>query len=117
MLLGCSNRSQKLLSYFQAYIIGYSKCFNVQLLSEGGIAVVKISERKQREVININDGRRLGVVYDVEIDMEKGTVEAIVIPGTGRVLGLFSRESDVVVGWDNIKKIGTDVILIDGGSY
>ncbi len=76
--------------------------------------MVKISELKQREVININDGRRLGIVYDVEIDMEKGTVDAIVVPGTGRVFGLFSKESDIVVSWDDIKKIGADVILIDG---
>ena len=79
--------------------------------------MVKISELKQREVININDGRRLGIVYDVEIDMENGKIDAIVIPGTGRVLGLFSKESDIVVNWENIKKIGADVILIDSGGY
>lgn len=79
--------------------------------------MVKISELKQREVININDGKKLGIVYDVEIDMEKGKIDALVIPGTGRVLGLFSKESDIVVSWENIKKIGTDVILIDGGGY
>ena len=76
--------------------------------------MVKISELKQKDVININDGRRLGVVYDVEIDMEKGKIDALVIPGTGRILGLFSKESDIVVNWENIKKIGVDVILIDG---
>ena len=79
--------------------------------------MIKISELKQREVININDGKRLGIVYDVEIDMEKGTVDALVIPGTGKLMGIFTRESDVVVSWENIKKIGIDVILIDGGSY
>lgn len=79
--------------------------------------MVKISEIKQREVININDGKRLGIVYDVEIDMDNGRIDAIVIPGTGRILGLFSKESDIVVSWENIKKIGTDVILIDGGGY
>ena len=87
------------------------------VLLQGGVFVVKISELKQREVININDGRKLGIVYDVEIDMEKGTIDALIIPGTGRVMGLFTRESDVVVSWGNIKKIGTDVILIEGGSY
>jgi YlmC/YmxH family sporulation protein len=79
--------------------------------------MIKISELKQREVININDGKRLGIVYDVEIDMEKGTVDALVIPGTGKLMGIFTRESDVVVSWENIKKIGIDVILIEGGSY
>jgi len=79
--------------------------------------MVKISELKQREVISINDGRRLGIVYDVEIDMEKGRIDAIIIPGTGRILGLFSKESDVVVNWESIRKIGADVILVDGGGY
>lgn len=79
--------------------------------------MVKISELKQREVISINDGKKLGIVYDVEIDMEKGKVDAIIIPGTGRVLGLFNKESDIVVSWESIKKIGTDVILVDGGGY
>jgi YlmC/YmxH family sporulation protein len=76
--------------------------------------MVKISELKQREVININDGRRLGIVYDVEIDMEEGRIAALVTPGTGRILGLFSKESDIVVNWADIRKIGADVILIDG---
>ena len=76
--------------------------------------MVKISELKQKDVININDGRRLGVVYDVEIDMEKGKIDALVVPGTGKILRLFSKESDIVVSWENIKKIGADVILIDG---
>lgn len=79
--------------------------------------MIKISELKQREVINVNDGRRLGIVYDVEIDMEQGKIDAIVLPGTGRVLGLFSKESDIVINWDDIKKIGADVILIDGGGH
>lgn len=83
----------------------------------GGIKVVKVSEIKQKEVINLNDGRKLGVVYDVEIDMDKGCIDAIIIPGTGRILGIFSRDSDIVINWDNIKKIGVDVILVDSGGY
>ena len=76
--------------------------------------MVKISELKQKDVINLKDGSTLGVVYDVEIDMEKGKIDALVVPGTGKILGLFSKESDIVVSWENIKKIGADVILIDG---
>lgn len=77
--------------------------------------MVKISELKQKEVINLNDGRRLGIVYDVEIDMEKGCIDAIVIPGSGKLLGFFNKESDIVINWSSIKKIGIDVILVDSG--
>ena len=79
--------------------------------------MVKISEIKQKEVININDGRRLGIVNDVEINMETGELEAIIIPGSGKLLGFFSKENDIVINWSSIKKIGVDVVLVDSGGY
>lgn len=79
--------------------------------------MIKTSELKQKEVININDGRRLGLVADVEINMETGNLEAIIIPAGGKFLGFFSKENDIVIGWNNIKKIGVDVILVDGTGY
>lgn len=79
--------------------------------------MIKTSELKQKEVININDGRRLGLVCDVEINMETGNLEAIIIPAGGKFLGFFSKESDIIIGWSNIKKIGVDVILVDGSGY
>ena len=79
--------------------------------------MVKISELKQKEVININDGRRLGIVNDVEINMENGEIEAVIVPGTGKLLGFFNKENDIVVNWSNIKKIGVDVVLVDSGGY
>ncbi|MDF2593055.1 MAG: photosystem reaction center protein [Clostridia bacterium] len=79
--------------------------------------MVKTSELKQKEVININDGKRLGLVSDMEINMETGNLEAIVIPAGGKLLGFFSKENDIVIRWSSIKKIGIDVILVDGSIY
>jgi YlmC/YmxH family sporulation protein len=79
--------------------------------------MVKTSELKQKEVINVNDGRRLGLVSDMEINMETGVLEAIVIPAGGKFLGFFSKENDIVIGWNSIRKIGVDVILVDGTGY
>ena len=42
-----------------------------------------IRVRSQGEVINIRDGRNLGVVTDIEFDMEKGAVQSIIVPGEG----------------------------------
>ncbi len=35
---------------------------------------------KHKEVININDGKRLGYVQDVCADLEKGTITHMTVP-------------------------------------
>jgi YlmC/YmxH family sporulation protein len=72
--------------------------------------LIRISDLRVREVINIRDGRNLGIVSDVEFDMEKGAVQALVVPGEG---GLFGRRQDVVIPWHRIRKFGEDAILVD----
>lgn len=73
----------------------------------------KTSELRTKDVINVVDGRRLGLIGDLELDLEQGRVKAVVIPGAGRFLGFFGRERDVVIDWERIKKIGQDVILVE----
>lgn len=73
----------------------------------------KASELRQKEIISLPDGKRLGFASDIEINMETGYIEAIVVPAENRFLSIFSKEMDIVLTWQNIKKIGIDVILID----
>lgn len=75
--------------------------------------MLKASDFRQKEVVNIYDGKRLGYVCDVDIDLEKGVLNAIIIPGNGKVLGLFGRDDDYVIPWTKIKTIGEDIILVD----
>jgi YlmC/YmxH family sporulation protein len=75
--------------------------------------MIKTSELREKEVINIRDGTRLGMISDIDINLEKGEIESIIIPGPGRILGIFGRNSDIEIRWQNIIKIGKDVILVD----
>lgn len=75
--------------------------------------MVKLSEMREKEVINIRDGARIGLIYDFEIDLENGKVLAVVIPGSGRILGIFGKNNDLIIEWKNIVRIGTDAILVD----
>ncbi len=74
---------------------------------------MKTSELRARDVINIVNGKRLGLVADLELDLDQGRILAIVIPGPGRFFGLFGKEKDYVIPWEKIAKIGDDVILVD----
>ena len=68
---------------------------------------------RSKEVINIYDGRSLGYVDDVELNLEKGTIEALIIPAERGMFGLLSKGEDIIIRWRDIKRIGDDVILVD----
>ncbi|MBR2452873.1 MAG: YlmC/YmxH family sporulation protein [Clostridia bacterium] len=72
-----------------------------------------INELITKEEINVTDGARLGFVSDVEIDLSDGRLTAIIVPGAYRMMGFLGREDDIVIKWENIKKIGDDIIIID----
>lgn len=72
-----------------------------------------IEELGCKDVINLQDGGRLGCVCDVQIDPCDGCVKALVIFGRARFFGLFGRDDDILVPWQNIDKIGEDAILVN----
>ncbi len=73
---------------------------------------MRIEELRSREVINISTGQRLGFVSDVEMDAVSGSVSAFVVPGPYRWFGLFGRGEDRVLPWEQIVRIGEDIILV-----
>ena len=68
---------------------------------------------KHKEVINISDGRRMGYVQDVCADLETGKITSIIVPGSNKLLNMFSGNNDIVIQWQDIKCIGDDVILVE----
>lgn len=84
-------------------------------MGRGGV-MINLSEMREKEVINIKDGAKMGYIYDFELDLENGRVVGIIIPGPGKVLGLFGKNKDLMIEWKNIVRIGTDAILVDIGT-
>lgn len=74
----------------------------------------RIFDMGYKEVIDLDSGARLGYVYDAEIDLETGQVKTLFAPGQARFMGLLGREEDVAIPWENIEKIGDDIILTRG---
>lgn len=78
-----------------------------------GARNMKISDFQTKDVINIVDGKKLGQVSDLELDLRQGRIDSIVVPTSTRLFGMFGGGgADVVIPWRNIVKIGTDVVLV-----
>ena len=73
----------------------------------------RFQDLRRKEVININDGSRLGLVADLALRAPEGQVIAIVVYGPARFFGLFGRGEEFYIHWDCIQRIGDDIILID----
>jgi YlmC/YmxH family sporulation protein len=70
-----------------------------------------INDLRDKEVINICDGRKLGYVDDVEVDIVSGRLVSIVVPCEGRLFS-FVKARNIIILWDSIEKIGDDTILV-----
>lgn len=73
----------------------------------------RYAELRNKEIINVIDGKRLGYVCDVEFDMEKGIISALIVPHKIGFLGIFRKTDEYVIPWENIKKIGDDIIIVE----
>ena len=50
---------------------------------------------------------------DIEIDEYSGKVDKIIVPASGKILGVFGQEKEYCIPWREIKQIGDDIILVD----
>ncbi len=74
---------------------------------------MKFTQLQCKEVICVSDGRRLGFISDVLVEMPEGKICAIVVPGPCRLLGVASRQCDYHIPWHCIRKVGPDIVLVD----
>jgi YlmC/YmxH family sporulation protein len=72
---------------------------------------ISFSELRAKEVVNTQDGRRLGRVCDVVLCYPENRWIGLVVP-SGRG---FGKRQELFLEWKNIVKIGEDVILVNVG--
>ena len=73
----------------------------------------RVEDRRNKEVISVADGSKIGWVCDVEMETSTATLTALVIYGRARFFGLLGREEDTVIPWEKVRLIGDDTVLVD----
>ena len=73
---------------------------------------MNLSDFQNKDVINIENGKKIGNIIDCKIDPETGTIISfLLVP----FKGIFSHKGSnkIDIEYKNIKKIGEDVILVN----
>lgn len=71
---------------------------------------MRLSELQSKRIINIVNGSNFGNIIDADID-ENGRITFLLIDH-GKSIFSLNRESDIRIEWNQIVKIGEDVILV-----
>lgn len=74
---------------------------------------MRICELREKEVVNVCDGERLGNICDVDFEERTGRYCSLIIPGPCKVFGIIGRDSEYIIPYECVKRIGADVVLVE----
>lgn len=76
--------------------------------------MMRISDIMDKEIINLKNGKKLGFITNIDLDVVNGRISSFSIIGGGR---FFSKGLDIdTIFWKDILKIGCDTIIVNIGS-
>lgn len=70
---------------------------------------ISFNDLRNKEIINLCDGSRMGHIVDMIFSSENGKIRGIVAPGEKR---LFKKTDEIFIPIEKVRRIGDDVILI-----
>ena len=68
---------------------------------------------RNKDVVNVCDGKKLGNIVDLVFDTCYGKVMGIIVPADRGLLSVFKTSSDIFIPYNRIRKIGKDIILVE----
>ncbi len=76
---------------------------------------MRLSDLSGKEVINLSDGSRLGLIEQCELifDYKSGCIDTILVPNRNSMFSFFNESRPITIPWQAIKRIGDEVIIVD----
>lgn len=75
---------------------------------------MRLSELSGKEIVNLCDGVRLGIIGDCELAIEEksGRIMYLIVPQKSHFFILGERNY-IEINWQWIKKIGPDLVIVE----
>ena len=73
---------------------------------------MRLSELQNKSIINVTNGKMIGSIIDIDIN-DTGVSSGIIVEKTKFLISKFSSSGEFIIKWNQIEKIGEDVILVN----
>ncbi|MBQ3142554.1 MAG: YlmC/YmxH family sporulation protein [Bacilli bacterium] len=74
---------------------------------------MRLSDLQRKDIIDVVTGKRMGRIIDVDINEKDGTLISLIIEKGKYLKSMFNSDEDDYIKFENIKKMGEDVILVE----
>ncbi len=76
---------------------------------------MRMCELVGKEIVNICNGSRLGVVgdSDMAINIDSGEIQSIILPRKSNFINLWVDRQHLVIPWEAVRKVGSEVIIVE----
>ena len=72
---------------------------------------VNTCDLRDKEVVNLCDGTRLGYPAEIEFNVTDGKIVSLIVPRPSGFFGL-SHATDLTIPWSKVECIGEDAVLV-----
>ena len=72
---------------------------------------MRLSDLQNKDVVNVMDGKNIGHIIDITIEND-GKMNGLIVEKSRFLLSMFTSRNEIEIKWDQIEKIGEDVILV-----
>ena len=70
---------------------------------------MRLSDLQNKSVINLIDGKNIGNIINVD---DAGKTTGLIVEKHKFIISYFSSKKEITIKWEQIEKIGEDVILV-----
>ena len=77
--------------------------------------MMMLNELGGKEIVNLNNGERLGIIADSDIivDEETGKILTLLVPERKLQFKIFGENESMEIPWESIRKIGNDMVIVE----
>ena len=75
------------------------------------------AELREKDVILVKDGKKLGFITDFEIDVSSGRITAVIVSPMSGYFCFPGGKNEYRIPWEKIDCIGEDAVLVCAGDW
>lgn len=72
---------------------------------------MRLSELQNKDIVDVETGKVIGDIVDIKMDLD-GNLDSLIVEKKKFLVSMFSSKDELEVKWNQVEKIGEDVILV-----